>query len=904
MVRFPVFCVIGAENRKTMYILQKRILALAAALLCFTSLSLMAQDSLLGRMEQLRERYGVHFIYDASLQGTLTSSRTESAPAVTLPLEEALRQTFVGTAVNWQLHGNSVILKAAPAPVRVRRFAISGHITDAETGETLIGAGVLSGRTGAVTNEFGFYSLPLPAGRHQLQVAYIGYEQAVLELDLQRDTVLNFSLRNTEELDAARIVARKDAGLQSVYLGSVEVPLLQIRNTPVLFGEADVIKSLQTLPGVQGGQEGLSGLYVRGGGPEENLVMLDGVSVYNMDHMLGLFSIFQPEAVKNVTLYKGAFPARYGGRISSIVDIRTNDGNMKETHGSLTVGVLNDRFHLEGPIVKDKLSYSLSARGLHTIIAEPILRLCLKDKYVNYYFYDLNGKLTWRATDKDRFYLSLYQGADNGGCDVEEHDGEHYYPDQNAYKAAYDANSYLGVKWGSTVGAIRWNHIFNGKLFSNTTAFINRYRMQMDINTWERNTIHDKIEEYTLDGSYRSGIRDFGVRTDFDWTPTPTHLVKFGADYTRHDFLPETFLFIEDHKTTGSAQPYTGEHYYGNDASVYAEDNISLGSQFTLNPGLRFSWFNTQGQDYYSLQPRLSAKFSLDGNMIFKAGYSRMAQYVHLLSSTVIALPLDLWVPITKDIRPVTADHYSVGVYYDGLPGWEFSVEGYWKEMFNLMEYKEGVQFVFSSDGWEDQVETGRGRAVGLEFFIQKTAGKTTGWISYTLSKSERWFPDGSINMGRPFPYKYDRPHAFNLTLNHKFSEKVDVSLSWMFSSGSTMTLAERYSVIIYPGPHGSDYYEASTEQYNYVSGRNNYRLPPSHRLNLGVNLRHRTRRGNEAVWNFSIYNVYNAMNPNFVLDSEKREYNPETNTSKKKRELSKLTILPIIPAFSYTYNF
>ena len=286
--------------------------------------------------------------------------------------------------------------------------------------------------------------------------------------------------------------------------------------------------------------------------------------------------------------------------------------------------------------------------------------------------------------------------------------------------------------------------------------------------------------------------------------------------------------------------------------------------------------------------------------MIFKAGYSRMAQYVHLLTSTIIALPLDLWVPITKDIKPVTADHYSLGAYYDGLPGWEFSVEGYWKEMYNLMEYKEGVQLVLSNEGWENQVETGRGRATGLEFFIQKTSGKTTGWVAYTLARSERWFPDGSINMGRHFPYKYDRTHSFNLTLNHKFSKKVDVSLSWVFSSGSTMTLPERTTAVIEPGWGGHP--GPTIQKSYYVAGRNNYRLPPSHRLNLGINLRHRTRRGNEAVWNLSVYNAYNAMNPNFVFYNSK--YDSEKGEAYGKLWLEKLTILPIIPAFSYTYNF
>ena len=888
--------------------IQKRILSAAAsiALLCLASLSSMAQDTLLGRMEQLRKSYGVHFIYDASLTGTLNTTRTQSTPAATVPLEEALRQTFNGTSVSWQLRGHSVVLKGIVAPVRPRRYAISGHITDAETGETLIGAGVLSGQTGAVTNEYGFYSLPLPAGRHQLQIAYIGYDQVVLELDLQRDTVLNFSLKNTAELDAARIVARKDAGLQSVYLGSVEVPLLQIRNTPLLFGEADLIKSLQLLPGVQGGQEGLSGLYVRGGGPEENLVMLDGVSVYNMDHMLGLFSIFQPEAVKNVTLYKGAFPARFGGRISSTLDIRTNDGNMKETHGSLTVGLLNDRFHLEGPIVKDRLSYSMSVRGMHSIIAEPILRLSLKDKYVNYFFYDLNGKLTWRATDRDRFYLSVYHGADDGGFDITEHTVSDQYRS--------DFYEYLSVNWGNIVGALRWNHIFNGKLFSNTTLSYNRYRAQMDAADDFKHTGSSPGDNFrsVMGASFRSGIQDFGFRTDFDWTPSPAHLVKFGADYTWHDFLPEVSSYHHgEQEPEQVAAPYTGTHYNGHDASLYAEDNIALGSHLTLNPGLRFSWFHTQGKSYYSLQPRFASRLSLDGGLAFKAGYSRMAQYVHLLSSTIISLPLDLWVPITKDISPVLADHYSLGVYYDGLPGWEFSVEGYWKEMFNLLEYIEGVQFIYMSEGWEKMVRTGRGRAAGLEFLVQKTAGKTTGWISYTLSKSQRWFPDGSINLGRPFPYKFDRPHTFNLTLNHKFSEKVDVSLSWVFSSGSMLTVAERPVIIIQPevniyneSTRSAFAKEPGGEYSYYIENRNNYRLPPTHRLNLGVNLRHRTRRGNEAVWNFSIYNVYNAMNPNFVLDSRTTEWDESIKAYREKRELKKLTILPIIPAFSYTYNF
>ncbi|MBR5723844.1 MAG: TonB-dependent receptor [Bacteroidales bacterium] len=874
-------------------------------LLLFSILPAFSQTTLLQRMAQLRDRYDIRFVYDATLQGALSQSRDLEPLGGSLELEEALRQSFHGSTVNWEVRGRNVVLRPAPPQpkaARPRRVTLSGHITDAASGETLIGAGILSGQTGAVTNEFGFYTLTLPAGTHRLQIAYIGYDQQTLELDVQRDTTLNFTLRGNASLDAARIVARKDAGLQSAYLGSVEVPLTQIKSTPMLFGEADVIKALQLLPGVQGGQEGFDGLHVRGGGPEENLVLLDGVPVYNMDHTLGLFSIFQPEAVKNVTLYKGSFPARYGGRISSIIDIRTNDGNMKETHGSLTVGLLNDRFHLEGPILRERLSYSVSARGLHSVIAEPVMRIFLNNAYYNYYFYDLNGKLTWNATPRDRFFLSLYRGADNGGYSTKENNG--YWSDydddgelDDTEYTHYNRDQKLGISWGSSVAALRWNHIFGSRLFANTTLSYNRYRMTGDFSEQYEDERNGTTNSSSTSLSYRSGIIDLGARTDFDWTPDPAHLVKFGLEYLRHDFRPETVSLMErwnDEKEEPLAQ--SGRSYRGNDTSLYFEDNITLGPHLSLNPGLRLSWFNTQGQNYLSAQPRISAKAALDGGLSFKAGYSRMAQYVHLLSSTNVMLPLDLWVPITRDIRPVTSDQYTAGVYYSGLPGWEFSLEAYWKEMNNLLEYKEGVIFLGNSEGWEKQVETGHGRARGVELFVQKTAGKTTGWISYTLAKSDRLFPDGTINMGRPFPYRYDRRHSVNLTVNHKFSEKVDVSASWVFMSGSTMTIPQRKTALLIPN---NDYVVTG----DFVASRNNYRLPPTHRLNLGVNLRHTTRRGNETAWNFSLYNAYNAMNPQFILYGEDFIWG-KYGTTEGDITLFKLTVLPILPAFSYTYIF
>ena len=776
---------------------------------------------------------------------------------------------------------------------------VSGYITDRNSGETLLGAGVLvegSGsriQTGAVTNVYGYYTLTLPVGETRLQYSYVGYESFVLDVDLHRDTTVNVVLIPSAEIREAVVVSQKDAGIRSTYLGAVDVPLVHIQNAPVLFGEADVLKALQMMPGVQGGNEGFTGLYVRGGGPDENLILLDGVPIYNVDHMLGILSVFQTEAVKKVTLYKGSFPARYGGRVSSIVDIRTNDGNMKETHGSIGIGVLTDKVHLEGPILKDKLSYSVSARGLHTLLYDPLIRFYGRrmgdgqSAYGNYYFYDLNAKLSWRPGEKDRFFLTTYNGRDRLSADM----SERYDDDFMGF-----ARMEMGIGWGNNVASLRWNHIFNSRLFANTTVAFNRYKMLMHSGARET----DEGRSYHFDIDYNSGIRDWSGKVDFDYVPDPRHLVKFGAEYIYHTFIPETLTGITD-ETEGEDvdhQEFTygnAQHYKGHDLSFYGEDDISWGEHLTVNPGLHLSLFNTERKTYFSLQPRVSARYSLDNGISFKAGYARMAQYVHLLSSAQISLPVDLWVPITKDIRPVTSDQFSAGVYYDALKGWEFSVEGYYKAMDNILEYKDGTIMIGSSTGWENKVEMGKGRAMGLEFFIQKTAGPATGWIAYTLAKSDRQFPDGSINLGERFPYKYDRRHNFNLNLNYALSRRVELSAAWMFATGGTTTVPVRSTVVV--GPDGE------THSADFVQYRNNYRLPSSHHLNLGFNF-HRQKRHGEAVWNVSVYNVYNQMNPNLIFVSYER-YRPRPEAEEKTRlVIEKVTILPVLPSVSYTYKF
>jgi len=773
------------------------------------------------------------------------------------------------------------------------RATVSGYIMDAKTGETLIGAGVKDRAIGSVSNSYGFYTLTLPKGEYTLTCSYVGYADKEVSVNLQRDTSINFLLDPDATLKEATIVGKRDAGIESTKMSAIEVPVTLLQRAPVLFGEHDVLKALQLLPGVQSGTEGFSGIYVRGGGPEENLLLLDGISLYNAEHMLGILSIFQPEAVKKVTLYKGSFPARYGGRISSIIDIRSNDGNMKERHGTVSIGALTDRIHLEGPIIKDKLAYSVSARVLHTFLFTPIL--LANDINGNYYFYDLNGKLSWRISDSDRIYANVYQGRDTFFYRDKEED--------EAYNSntIYETHEDYRIKWGNTLVGARWNHVFNSRLFSNATLAYTRYKMGVDL-TYEditRENGHKYTDEYSME--YNSGMRDITAKMDFDYTPTPKHLIKFGAEYVHHTYIPETISGYAFESDTEGVQIDTtfksgaDVTLSGHEFSIYGEDDFKLWDKLTLNPGLRVAFFYTEGTPYFSLEPRISAKYDINDDISIKASYARMAQYVHLLSPSAISLPIDLWVPITENIKPVTSDQVAVGGYYTGVPGWEFSLEAYYKFMNNVLEYKDGVGFIGNSTNWENNVAMGQGHAYGAELFVEKKTGATTGWLGYTLAWSNRVFPNGEINFGEVFPYRYDRRHNIDIVVNHKFNEKWQINGTWTFASGGTLTVPERYIITTYPNDIR---YE---EVQSYVSHRNNYRLPPSHRLNLGVTHTKQKKRGT-AEWNFSVYNAYNRMNPNLVLSDYYREYKDGKYTNRL--VMDKITILPIIPSISYTRSF
>ena len=791
-----------------------------------------------------------------------------------------------------------------------QKITVSGYISDAGSGEVLIGAGVIYNNptpgaplTGAVSNNYGFYTLSLPAGQRSLTWSFLGYADHTETLDLRRDTTINIRLKPGAQIKEAVVTARKEAGLNSTNTGALEVPQSVLETMPALFGEKDVLKSLQFLPGVQGGSTGSSGIYVRGGGPDENLILLDDIPLYGVNHMFGIFSVFTPEAVKKVTLFKGSFPARYGGRLSSVIDVRTNDGNMKEFHGLVSVGMLSDRVHLEGPIVRDRTSFSVSGRVLHSFLFTPLLRMF--NVPANYYFADFNGKITHKFNNEDRLIASVYHGRDRF---LVHYDNSLFGELDENPDIDYKEQTDINMDWGNTVAALRWNHAFGSKLFANTTLAYNHYEMDVDLKYNTRSTYRGNDKTGNIDAqermvvNYDSGINDINFKIDFDYNPVPEHLIKFGAEYIHHDFRPQTAT-LSAKETEGreviidtTMNMLSGDKLIGHEVSVYIEDDFVIGQRLSFNPGLHIGLFNTQGKTYTSLQPRFSGRFDIGAGVSIKASYARMSQYVHLLASTDISLPTDLWVPITRDIKPETSDQFSLGAYWDAGGGWEFSLEGYYKDMQNILEYKDGMSVLITSTGWDSKVAMGQGRAYGIEVFIQKKTGATTGWLGYTLAKSDRRFPDGSINRGEWFPFKFDRRHDISLVVNHRFSDRIDVSGSWKFFTGGVTTLTTREFAVMDPdgGYHGAD----------YVSSRGNYRLPPSHTLNLGINFRKQKRRG-ERIWNISLYNAYNNMNPDFVFKNHTAEYDPETHLVKREGiEVKKITVLPVLPAFSYTRKF
>lgn len=823
-----------------------------------------------------------------------------------------------------KLLATAIMLCVAIAVAYAQNFTISGVITDQRSGETMISASVFdfNSRRGTVTNSYGFYSLTIPGGDVSLQFSFVGYSTQNIQFQLTRDTVIHIRLQESVYLQEVTIIGhQKTTGVHSTQMSAVDVPITQIKAVPTLFGEADLIKALQLLPGVQSGTEGSSGMYVRGGGPDQNLFLIDGIPVYNVNHMGGFFSVFNPDAIKNVTLYKGNFPARFGGRLSSVIDVRMNDGNDKTIHGNVTVGLISSKLTVEGPLIKEKTTFNFSARRTYSdLLLQPALKLAAMRNMddgnlsAGYYFYDLNAKIMHKFSDKDRLYASFYAGDDII-----------YVNFRNKYVSRFDDNSQrrftntermkMNWNWGNLVAALRWNHILNNKIFMNVTAAYTRYRFDMGIGSESNTTYTNPTEVFNSELSlgYNSGIEDYTAKVDFDYSPHPNHAVKFGGYYTNHSFKPGVSaarISFEDNDTTVRFDTIFGDkNIYTHETVMYVEDDITINHALKMNLGLQYSGFRVQERNYHSLQPRMSLRYLATDRLSFKAGYAAMNQYVHLLSNSNISLPTDLWVPVTKNIEPMKSHQYSAGVFYNFRDIVDLSVEGYYKSMHNLIEYKDGASFLGSSTGWEEKVVMGDGWAYGIEFLAQKTLGKTTGWIGYTWAKAERLFdrPGQELNFGRVFPAKYDRRHDISLVVFHKFSDRIDISGTWVYATGNTGTLAlQEYAGGTVPESSNNFFFNGFSyisEDLSYISGRNNYRYNPYHRMDLSVNF-HKPKKYGTRTWNISVYNIYNNHNPFLVYAREVDDVNPVTNEYTTRKAFMQASIFPFIPSISYSYNW
>ena len=788
-----------------------------------------------------------------------------------------------------------------------QKHTISGFVVDKETGESMIGVNVIWKEKfqGTTTNTFGFYSLTLPEGTVEIDFSFIGYNVESKTLNLDKDLSLNIELETSAQNIQEVTIVGEETVVERTQSSIVEVPVEQIKNIPALLGEVDVLKAIQLLPGVQSGGEGSSGFYVRGGGPDQNLILLDGVPVYNASHLFGFFSVFNADAIKNVRLTKGGFPSRFGGRLSSVLEIDMKEGNMKEIKGEGSLGLIASKLTLQGPIIKDKTSFIISARRTYIdLLAQPFVRSFDDGSQVGYYFYDLNAKLNHKISEKDRLYLSAYSGKDRFYVNDEG------VPDEKNTDVDYNYQSDFGLEWGNLTSALRWNHLFSNKLFSNTTLTYTKYKFLTEVNELSELSYSDSFQKDSIEFAYYSGIKDIGGKIDFDYLPNPNHYIKFGINYAYHHFSPGAIDLYqkslirdsqqnENINTTDTTFNFSKE-LFSHDSFIYLEDDIKVNDRLKINVGAHFSNFFTNGKIYYDIQPRLSSRYILSKDWSIKASYAEMQQYIHLLSNTSIGLPIDIWVPSTDSVPPQQSRQVAFSVNHNFKEGkFEITAEGYYKTMTDLMTLSPGSQIIGFQD-WQEKVEIdGVGRSYGFELFFQKKKGKTTGWFGYTLSFSDRKFEN--INFGKWYPYKYDRRHDISIVATHKFNDNFDIGATWVFGTGNNITLSNaKYPQININGNINNNLVNPIKE-VDYYPSRNNYRMASYHRFDIGLNF-HKKKKWGERTWSIGAYNAYNRKNPFFI----RFENNPTlVNGELENRRVAKqISLFPVIPSITYKFKF
>jgi hypothetical protein len=740
-----------------------------------------------------------------------------------------------------------------------QKYTISGYVKDASTGEVLLGASVYVPKLkiGASTNAYGFYSLTLNKDSVGLIARYIGYKPVIKKIYLDKNITLNLQLTTTEFSEIIVTGNKAKDNVEKPQMGVIDVPLQSVKELPAIFGEKDLFKVLQLLPGVQAGSEASAGFYVRGGGADENLVLLDEAVIYNPFHLAGFFSIFNGDAIKSVTLIKGGFPAQYGGRLSSIIDISMKDGNDKSFHGDGGIGLISSRLSLEGPIIKDKASFMISARRTYIdVLIKPFLPAGTD---AGYYFYDLNAKLNYKISDKDRIYLSGYLGQDVVFTNV----------------AQPQDTSQFNISWGNKSATARWNHVFSPKLFANTSFIYNDY--VFDITT-QINIFHAKLE---------SGIKDVGGKTDFDWYPTPLHHIKFGGTYTYSKFIPSLVEGKSDNLSFTNQQVK-----FVHNAATYINEEYTYSEKLSFNIGLRTPYFVYKQTQYFNVEPRATVKYSLNKTTSLKAGYAMMNQFIHLLTNSTLASPMDLWVPSSNIVKPQQSNQVSAGIFKNFLDGkYETSAEIYYKTSTNLIEYTPGTEIFLNSD-IDKSLIFGKGYAYGLEIFIKKNEGRITGWFGYTLSYANRVFDQ--LNGGQPYPATYDRRHDFSLTGVYTFNKNWSFSTVFVYGTGHSLTIpVGTYYIPMFN--FGQGMVEAQD-----MGSKNFYKLRDYNRLDIGIKYT-KQHKHYEDEWRLDIYNTYSRRNPYFVyIDNNYFDANANIH----KAAAVQVSLFPIIPTISYNFKF
>ncbi len=773
-----------------------------------------------------------------------------------------------------------VLFPALSYAQKTKNFIISGYIRDTATNETLMGANIYiaSLQKGAVTDINGYYTIALPEGKHTLRISYVGYATVFKQIDLRKNERIDFLLVSSTTLNEVVITStREEANVQNTDGSKIELPIKKLETLPVLFGEADILKTIQLMPGIQSGGEGSNGFYVRGGGPDQNLILLDGATVYNASHLMGFFSVFNSDAISSAEIIKGGMPAEFGGRAASVLNITTKEGNMNRYEGEAGIGLISSRLSFQGPIVKDKASFQISGRRTYVDVLMKPFSKGSDFEGLGYYFYDVNAKLNYRISPKDNLTFTGYYGQDVFNLK--------------------DAG--ISMDWGNALASLRWTHFFSDNFLVNTTASFIDYECNIGMN--------NDIYKFKL----FSGVRDINGKIDFSYLPNASNKIKWGVDYTLHRLTPSSASASSNDVELDLGTP---AKLWGHEGAAYALHEFQFGTHWKVNYGLRFSYFAQMGPfvryqvnnlydmvnidstvygsreivaDYWGLEPRINIRYQLTKKNSIKASYTRNYQYIHLATMSSASLPTDAWFPSTSLVQPQCADQVTLGYFQNFLENTlETSLEIYYKKMTNLIEYRDGAKPSRSIQTNADyDFAFGDGQSYGAELFINKTVGKLTGWLGYTLSWTTRSFPD--IMDGKTFYSRYDRRHDISLVLTYELSKKWVLSSVWVYATGNAQTLPVSYYII-------------DNTIITEWGERNSWRMPAYHRLDLSATWYFIEKKRWKGNLNFSVYNVYNRMNPYFI--NFEQEVDLEVGTLKTTPK--QVSIFPILPSVTLNIKF